>query len=503
MKNKVLFYLDADFTHFSIAYFLQQKLDNCELYAIIDITNKPKNFFLNQKLVNFKKIWFLHDNIDPNYRVTNTDYLKKIADEYELDLWKIISNDRIFYGFFNFHKFSRTELLSLTEQQAKFFLNIINEINPNFLILAQPALFHSELLYELAKSSKIKCMVLSQPKIGGKCLISESVRKIDNIDSLEDLQYTDRTQDELLTYFQKKAPYKIFKKYYDNLSNSRSELLFAGFRYIINNNDHEKTHYTYFGRTKGNVILSTISGMIKKKIREKFMGKNLPKRLENNFQYIYFPMSVDMERNVLIDTPFYTNQIEIIRIVAKSLPINFRLVVKENPGQTTREWRKISEYKQIMSIPNTILIHPDFPSEKLIKNSSLVISLSGSSPLEATFYQKPAIVFGDVVYSLIPSIFKVNTLEQLPKLIEKAISSKVDLLYLNRFIDLIEKNTVNFDMFEFQTLFNKKFYYQGYLFDVEIDEEDIKKFLDEIKDGFRDITDYHVRKISENKEIKS
>ena len=96
------------------------------------------------------------------------------------------------------------------------------------------------------------------------------------------------------------------------------------------------------------------------------MGKNLPKSLENNFQYIYFPMSVDMERNVLIDTPFYTNQIEIIRIVAKSLPINFRLVVKENPGQTTRELRKISEYKQIMSIPNTILIHPDFPSEKLI-----------------------------------------------------------------------------------------------------------------------------------------
>ena len=54
MKNKVLFYLDADFTHFSIAYFSQQKLDNCELYAIIDITNKPKNFFLNQKLFNFK-----------------------------------------------------------------------------------------------------------------------------------------------------------------------------------------------------------------------------------------------------------------------------------------------------------------------------------------------------------------------------------------------------------------------------------------------------------------
>jgi hypothetical protein len=206
-----------------------------------------------------------------------------------------------------------------------------------------------------------------------------------------------------------------------------------------------------------------------------------------------------MERNVLIDAPFYTNQIEIIRTVAKSLPINFKLVIKENPGQVSREWRKISEYKEIMEIPNTTFMHPEYPSEKLIKNSSLVISLAGSSPLEAAFYQKPAIVFGDVVYSVIPSIIKVEKLEQLPGLIKKAINVKVDSSYLNRFIDLIEKSAVNFDMSGFVTRFDSEFYYQGSLFDVDIQEERLKEFLISNKDYFNEIVDHYIKKINEFK----
>ena len=50
MDKKIIFWLDAELTSFCLAYFLQQKL-NAEFYAIIDVTNKPKEFFLNQKLV--------------------------------------------------------------------------------------------------------------------------------------------------------------------------------------------------------------------------------------------------------------------------------------------------------------------------------------------------------------------------------------------------------------------------------------------------------------------
>ena len=44
MKDKIMFWLGVDYTTFSLAYSLQEKID-CDMYAIIDITKKPKVFF--------------------------------------------------------------------------------------------------------------------------------------------------------------------------------------------------------------------------------------------------------------------------------------------------------------------------------------------------------------------------------------------------------------------------------------------------------------------------
>ena len=58
------------------------------------------------------------------------------------------------------------------------------------------------------------------------------------------------------------------------------------------------------------------------------MEKELSKELPNDTSFVYFPLGVDMERNLLISAPFYTNQVEIIRHIAKALPI-----VKRGPKQ--------------------------------------------------------------------------------------------------------------------------------------------------------------------------
>ena len=55
MKKKILLWLNADLIDFCMSYYLQ-KITDAEFYAIIDITNKPKKFFQEQKLVQFKKI---------------------------------------------------------------------------------------------------------------------------------------------------------------------------------------------------------------------------------------------------------------------------------------------------------------------------------------------------------------------------------------------------------------------------------------------------------------
>ena len=55
MKQKIIFWLDADLTSYCLAYYLQQRID-AEFYAIIDITNRAKEFFLNQKIVTFPTV---------------------------------------------------------------------------------------------------------------------------------------------------------------------------------------------------------------------------------------------------------------------------------------------------------------------------------------------------------------------------------------------------------------------------------------------------------------
>ena len=54
MKQKIFFWIDADITSFCIPYYLQ-RISDAEFYTMIDITNKPKKFFKEQKLIEFKK----------------------------------------------------------------------------------------------------------------------------------------------------------------------------------------------------------------------------------------------------------------------------------------------------------------------------------------------------------------------------------------------------------------------------------------------------------------
>lgn len=492
MTKKILFWLNADFTYYSVAYYLQNKSDY-EFYAIVDITNKPKKFFEIQKLVNFKKIWYFHDHIDMNSKF-DKEYIQKIEKKYNLDLWKLAINDRIFYGFFDFHKFSQNEIQLILQQSITLFEEVLEYVNPDFLISEAPYLVHQELLYEICKKRNVRCLLLSMPKLGNKSLISKSVHKFDDIQELDMTNFTNRTSEEILNYIQKADPSSVMQKYVKNYSNSNSEFMNSALLYLKNSNEHEKTHFTYFGRKKIKVLIYTLKQLWKRRSRESFMEKNLVTNIVSS-EYVYYPMAVDMERNVLIDAPFFTNQIEMIRMIAKSLPINFQLIVKENPSQVTRDWRSISDYKQIMDIPNVILVHPDVSGIELIKNSSLVISLAGSSPLEATFHKKPSIVFGNVIYTLIPNIVKINEIEKLPSIIKNSLNMKIEHSYLNKFLDLIDENTAKFDMFEFQTNFNKQFYLSGSYFDVELDEQEIKSFLDHVENYFEELIQLYMKKI--------
>tara|TARA_B110000196_G_scaffold290175_1_gene276264 strand:+ start:1052 stop:1735 length:684 start_codon:yes stop_codon:yes gene_type:complete len=225
------------------------------------------------------------------------------------------------------------------------------------------------------------------------------------------------------------------------------------------------------------------------------MNQNLKKELDFSSKFILFALAVDMDRNSLIGAPFFTNQIEIIRSIAKSLPVNYKLVVKEHPGMTMREWRKISELKEILEIPNVFFVHPQASINDLMKKCSAVITVGGSSGLEAAFYGKPVLVFSDTIYSVLPSVFRIFSPEELPDKIKECLKIQVEPKYLEKLLIYFEQNSVDFDWMGFSALISKTFFYDGQLLDSEINQNKMKNFLDDTHHLFDEIVNYYVKKL--------
>ena len=491
----MLFWISGALTSFCLSYYLQKKI-NSDFFAIIDSYDKPKAFFKNQSLVKFQETWFYHDHFQ-NLGKPDIDYLSDFDKKYDINLWELAINERIFYRFNNVYKFSSNEILPILEHECKLFENILTKINPDFLIMEEPALHQEELLYRMCKKNGTKTLLLTQPNMQ-RCMISENPRKFDMEIDLGKIQSSHRSFDELRSYRNSIASSSKIKEHINSFKVSNIELLKSSLKFLSSENQHIKTHYTHRGRTKLDVLKDESTKKLAKKRRSSFMENNLETEIEHNEKFIYFPLGVDEERNLLIAAPYYTNQLEVIRHIVKALPVGYKLYIKENPNMKIRYWRDIDEYKEIMDIPNVRLFHPDVSAESLFQKCSLVITIGGSSGLDAAFYQKPSIVFTDLGYIVLPSVSKLDNITDLPRIVRESLKKEVSNDDLDKYLTIVHENTFDFNILEFGDRYNDFFYHGGHYLSVEILESKMKEFLDKNQETLDNLASEFEKKIKEN-----
>jgi hypothetical protein len=493
MKDKILVWISPDIIHYFIAYGIKKNYD-AEYFAIYDIPNESRKFFSKQNFIKFKKEWFFFDHIKKNRGNPDYQYLHNFEEKYKINLWKLAINERIFYRFFNFYKFTTEEICSIVEQECRLFEKILDEINPDFIITKDASRHHHELFFELCVSKGIKVLTLSQTNLGTKTMISQKSHTFDSKIDWDNTKSDNRTLDELQIYIQKFNFLKAVKKNIDKKI-SKLSMVKVMFNYLISDTSKNREQYYYFGRTKFNVLLFMIRSFLNRKIRKRFIDKNLEKEPNCKESFVYFPIHVDMERPLLIMAPLFTNQIEVIRHVAKSLPMGLKLYVKETPASVTRDWRSISTYKEIMAIPNVTLIHPSVSAKKLMKKSSIVFTIAGTSGFEAAFYGKPSIVFSDVGYMELPSVTRVKEIENLESIIKKSIKIKVNNIDLDKFVNYLESNVIDFNWFEMESVIGEAFFLDGYTSDVQITELQMNLFLEKNMEILNYVGKEHIKKL--------
>ena len=501
MKPKLLFWIDSIKLHFILAKYIQDNLD-CEMYSIFEITNKPKIFFQNQRFVKFKKIWFYYDYILKTKRKPDLDYLKSIEEKYNIYLWLIAANDRFFNNFNKFYNFSHDEILLILEDEIKLYERILDEVKPDFVLMVNSHQQHNHIFYEICKSRGIKIIIPLTSRIGidtKRSLHSNRIFLSDSMNPYLPLPNNKNTKNGNMSISTQQNNSTTDKKFSYSVQNSTSNYSKAGIKYLFTNDENVKTHYTYFGRSKIKVIFERLFYQLRKKHRENFMNKNLRCEINEKSNFVYFPLHQEMERILLIGSPFFMNQFEVIRNIASSLPIGYKLYVKDHLVMNVRGWRSVNEMKKIMNIRNVVLLHHSTNSRDLIKKSKLVISIAGTSCVEAAFFNKPSISFENVGMFKISSLTVLKSIKDLPKAIRNSLKQNVNENEIELYKKAIFDNTFEFRFVDIIQVIDDFLNIGGYYANIEIQDEKMSSLFEKFKP---EMTFFALKHIERMKQLK-
>lgn len=165
-------------------------------------------------------------------------------------------------------------------------------------------------------------------------------------------------------------------------------------------------------------IRSTLRNFVRL-CRIKYLPPKLDDLPENftNLQYFVYPIHFQPEATSCVESQYYSDQLQLIRNIAFSLPRNVYLIVKEH--RTNYCYPNSSFYARIKSFPNVILVSPYLNIKSIIRHSLGLITLNSTAGLEALVMGKRVIALGHVFYTFHKNCLVVDGWIQLKKIINK------------------------------------------------------------------------------------
>jgi hypothetical protein len=467
---KICFMLQRRFVYigYALASQLNQKYGIKNFCAYVQLRSSL-NYIKSKKSPHFTELIFDED-IHKKYKteIIDREFIDKLEEGYGLpNLWPYIELDRVVRSnqlvrAFPYDKphYTHEEMIKIIQVNAKAIIKFLDEARPDILVSPTIASIGSLMLYQMAKKRNIKTLIIHSTRIGIKYTVNENIINFDSAISLfSQLQANkislpkERTDAIIILekYRQKLQPYSLadlpkFKpinrrRQFNFLLPSKliwsikwHSRLIIGF--INNPNRDDYSNINPFLQIWDN---------LKKKIRVLIGYGDLCDEIVPGEDFAYFPIHQERENATLLYAPFYKDQLWLIKQMARSLPLSYKLYLKEHPSMHGLRPRRF--YKEVKKIPNVKLIRPEIESSSLIINSKLIFTISGTAGWEAIQLKKPIIVFSDVFYSRLPMVKKCVAIEQLPYLVKDQLEKFIhDEVALVNFLTAISHESVDVDL---------------------------------------------------------
>ncbi len=421
MKKKIVFYarsgqmrlypmMALKLVDYDYCYIVQNDEEE-KIVRSIDINNSVK-------IYNITKFIKEHWNSEEYLSVD----LSKIEKKYNIDsLWQLFYFDRFLV------KYDTDSAIKFIKLHIAFSEYILRQESPSFFVNEEIALFFPSLFAKVSRSYDCKYVGFSVPR---NFSLSKILFKDDN------------------------GQYAQLNRYYKQRNVSEEELAFAKDTVLGILASKEKPEYMKVSGAKPKLTKGNIGGLLRyafypfnKKHKLDYINVTVQQEYINNvifffrqfeqrkfFQkadykhkFILYPLHYTPEASTLVAASFYEKQLNIIDFLAKSIPGDMVLYVKEHYARIGH--KETSFYKQIIkNYPNVRLIDPWLDSFELIEKSEGVAVLTSTAGWEALMFQKPVLVFGDVFYDKFKYAHKIKSISSKTLVVDikQALSTKID-----------------------------------------------------------------------------
>jgi hypothetical protein len=140
----------------------------------------------------------------------------------------------------------------------------------------------------------------------------------------------------------------------------------------------------------------------------------------SSYKIVFFTLHLEPEVALQYFSPEFSNSMEAIIWISKSLPVNYIVVVKEQVASygVRSRWY----YKQLIKIPNVVLSNPDVHSWDWIEASSIIATITGTIGQEAVHFKKPILSFGKhQIINYLPTVYFVSNFIETNEAIEEIL----------------------------------------------------------------------------------
>ncbi len=330
--------------------------------------------------------------------------------------------------------YNHEDLLRIFQARAKAIEKMLVETKPDFILFFAIGMLGHLLMYNIAKKLRIKTFNLDFARIGNLVHVSEDYHTITGARDL----FAGVSENKITEKHQAQAK-ALIKKFRDtgNLDLEYVTVYNDAFRpkpgrdtffkrvnkishYLITLSKNYWTNRNKFlyGETSlnpGRFILYKL-----RQRARKLQNIESLYSYQKEEDYAFYPLHFEPELATLLLSPMNFDQLNVIRQIARSLPLHFKLYVKEHPAMVYKRSKKY--YKELLKIPNVKLISHTVKSSDLIKKAKLITVITGTAGWEATLYGKPVITFGDIFYNTVPFVRHVKTVDDLPAIIHEQLN---------------------------------------------------------------------------------